>query len=88
MLGFKVKEWFNVALLMTAILAGSNNVFKVVENLKSRHNKGWVQLLGGMCLNMQLSLNIFCSMINGNSNSSSRASSSSSSSNSISQRCV
>jgi hypothetical protein len=56
MVGFKVKEWFKVALLMTAILAGSNNVFKVVENLKSRHNKGCVQLLRGMCLNVQLSL--------------------------------
>jgi hypothetical protein len=58
MFGFKVKERFKVALLMTAILAGSNNVFKVVENLKSRHNKGCVQLLRGMCFNVQLSLNI------------------------------
>ena len=57
-LGFQVKEWFHVALLMTTMLAGSNNVFKVVENLKSRHNKGCVQLLWGMCLNMQLSLNM------------------------------
>jgi hypothetical protein len=56
MFGFKVKEWFKVALLMTAILAGSNNVFKVIENLKSRHNKGCVQLVRGMCLTMQMSL--------------------------------
>jgi hypothetical protein len=58
MVGFQVKEWFKVALLMTASLAGSNNVFKVVESLTSRHNKGCVQLLRGMCLNVQLSLKI------------------------------